>query len=66
MQNVWAVQYVWLQTKCMHFVLKVQNVLLQTFCKQNVWHFIECKVAFCTKKPNEMHEALRLRALHRM
>ena len=41
---------------------------LSLFCHstQNVWHFIECKLAFFDKKPNVMHEALRLRALHRM
>jgi hypothetical protein len=59
-------RFVWLQTKCTAFRSESALRLGQTFCKQNVWHFVECKVAFFDKKPNEMHEAFRVCALHRM
>ena len=39
-------RFVWLQTKCTAFRSESALRLGQTFCKQNVWHFVECKVGW--------------------
>ena len=51
-QNVWPVRVIWLQTFCTANRSENAFYLDQTFCKQNVWRDIECKLAFFDK----MHE----------
>ena len=64
-QNVWAVRVIWLQTNCTAFRSENAKRLGQTFCKQNVWRDVECKLAFFDKKPNKRHEAFCLCARYR-